>query len=502
MRKKFKRFTAIAMSTMLYMCSLSVHASEAGNMDIGNIIASEDIITINNCGYNAEEFMERVISCTTASAPLNSMVDDSGNLIEFTYNDYRQRVSKVTESGTTTYTWNNYGNIEAETLPNGETIEYLYTVEDGLSNISGLSYQGNTYTYILDNNGIITGLSDSTGQAICLYEYNEFGLPLKVYEVNGSEYIEHQDNGDDNFIGCLNAIRYNGNCYDAETAMYCNRTGSYYDPGNNEVLGSSCSLDMEELFGDQYSALTQAYENGVSENSARISSDEIYYLIYAASQNYENGINSFLSAGEGDTWYTDYSGSKVYYLIARIIYGENGYSGTDSTMSTYLKYNRQGVGWEILNRYLEDSYRYDNGKSLFYSASGTTTPSFYSILTKNLAFTSINGHAKDEMNAENTAYQEAFWIASCIKVCNNFEKWNAVVPRPAGVTYQCYNRGGLSSSSKPQSTWSNVVFPGWSTNYAGATGYSAFTYYNSISRFNVLFSYSSENLYIKSVYYN
>lgn len=139
---------------------------------------------------------------------------------------------------------------------------------------------------------------------------------------------------------------------------------------------------------------------------------------------------------------------------------------------------------------------------MYYSASGTTVPTFYTILTRNQAFTSINAHASDAMDADNVAYQEAFWIASCMSVCETFEEWDAIVPRPAGVTHQCYNRGALSSSSKPQSTWSDVVFPGWYTDYAGASNYSAFPYYNSISKFNVLFSYPSENLYIKSVYYN
>lgn len=357
----------------------------------------------------------------------------------------------MTDEGVTTYVWDNFGNIQMEILPSGEILDYLYTYTDidGIPLLTGLSYMGDTYSYVLNEEEKIISLEDSTEQLICSYEYNEYGLPLVVYEVKGNQHVEHQDNSDDEFIGCLNSLRYSGDCYDVETGIYCMRTGSYYDPENNAVLGSSCNVDMKKLFGDQYNELKASYDSGASQNSARLTSNEIYDLTYAASQFYETGINYYLSAGSGSNWYTSYTGTKMYF-----------------------------------------------------SASGTTVPSFYTILTKSQAFTSINANAKNAMDASNVAYQEAFWIASCMYVCDTFERFNAIVPRPTGVSHQCYNRGALSSGSKPKSTWSHVVFPGWSTDYTGAGNYSAFPYYSNISRFNVLFSYPSENLYIKSVYYN
>ncbi len=504
MRKKIKRLTAIAMSTLICMSSVFVQASELGSMNEGNVSSEQDIITINNVGYNAEEFMERVISCTNESAPLGSMLDDNGDTITFEYNNNRQRVKKVTEDGVTTYVWDDYGNMQMEILPGGETLDYLYTVIDGVPFLTGLSYKGDTYHYVLDEGDRIIGLKDSSGQLICSYDYNEYGLPLAVYEVKGNQYIEHQDNTGDEFIGCLNSLRYNGDCFDVETNIYCRKTGSYYDPENNEVLGADCDVDMNKLFGDQYDKLKAVYDSGVSRNSARLTSFEVSNLFYAATDFYRNGINYYKSAGEGDDWYTSYNtGIKMYYLAARIIFAENGKTSDDKNMKKYLRYNREGVGWVILNHFLEDDYRYEKGRPLYYSASGTTKPSIYSVLTKSQAFTSINAHAKDPMNPDEVAYQEAFWIASCMYVCNTFEEYNAVVARPAGVTYQCNFRGGLSSGSKPQSSWSHVVFPGWSTDYSGANNYSAFPYYSNISWFNVFFHYESEtaNLYIIKKYY-
>lgn len=504
MRKKIKKFIGAVMVAMISMSSISVQALEVDAVDKVGKAQSEDIIVINNQGYNAEEFMDRVISCTKATVPLDSLQDKNGNIVKFEYNEKRQRVKKITENGTTVYVWDDCGNICTEILPNGEVVDYAYGETDG-NTITELRFRGNVYNYIWDEKGIISGLSDATGQVICLYEYNEFGLPLYVYEVDGNRYIEHRDNDDDDFIGCINSIRYTGNCYDVETSMYCAGCGSYYAPENNEVLGSGCIVDMNELFGDQYDTLALAYENDETTTSARLTSNEIYDLTYAAAQYYANGIDYYTGKGEGDSWYTAYSGGKEYYLIARIIYGENAAAPEgDPTLETYLRYNRQGVGWEILNRYLEDEYRYSIGKGLFYSATGTTVPSFYSVLTKSSAFTSLNGNeAKSEIfPSKNVAYQEAFYIAACMKVCDNFEEWNAIVPRPTGVTHQCYNRGSLGANSKPASNWSDVIFPGWSTDYTGASNYSKFAYYSQINSFNVLFSYPSEDLWIKKVYYS
>ncbi len=500
MRRGIKRIIATAMLMLLGANSLSVYATESNSLYVGK--QDDSIITIDNCGYSAEEFMNRVLECTEPSEPLANMQSCDGGEISFSYNVNRQRISKTTKDGTKTYSYNDYGNIQFEILSSGEIIEYLYSNKNGFQVAIGLNHQGKNYYYIVEEDGVISGLLDSNGQTVCEYEYSEFGLPTHIYEVTANGSIEHHDSSNDSFIGCINAIRYRGEYYDIETKKYCKKTGSYYDPINNKVIGSGCTVDMERLFGNQYSTLVAAYDRGTETKSSRLTSNQIYDLTYAASRYYQDGLNYYLEAGTGENWYTNYQDGKVYYLIARIIYGENTYYDNSNTVKhSYLKYNRQGVGWEIMNRYLEDCLRYNKGRTLCFSASGVTQPSLYGILTKNMAFTSINNEANNAMDANNKAYQEAFWIAACIKVCDTFEEWNAIVPRPAGVTSQCYNKGSLTSTSVPNSTWCNVVFPGWNTDYTGANNYSAFAYYSNIGQFNILHSYASENLEIDSTYY-
>lgn len=501
MKKKLQKIIVSALCIHIALFTeVSVFAEQPETESIEN----NDIIMIDNRGYTAQDFMQRVMDYTEQGEPINNILDDTGKQVEFTYNERGLRERKITEDGTVFYEYDINNNLLSEELPSGEIVEFLYDTE---GDVYGLLYQNQKYLFIMDESGYIMGLGDAFGQEICIYQYDDYGYPIHVYEISDKEQFEHFDNEGDSFVGCVNPMRYRGDCFDVETGMYYLKDGGYYDSRNNKVIGADCHIDMQELFGDQYKVLDAAYNAQIMGygNESRISSNDVYQLVYAASRYYEEGLRYYTEdySSYGDEWYTNFSGGKEYYLVARIIYAENTNTSTDSTMNSYLKYNRQGIGWEILNRYLEDDYRYRNGHTLFFSNKDlATAPSFYSVLTKKSQFTSIEGgNAKGYISTANTAYQEAFWIASCMKVCNNFEQWNAVVPRPAGITSQCYNRGGLSSSSAPNSGWVNVIFPGFTTNYAGKKSYSEFTYYSNISKFNILFSYSTESLYIDSEYY-
>lgn len=94
------------------------------------------------------------------------------------------------------------------------------------------------------------------------------------------------------------------------------------------------------------------------------------------------------------------------------------------------------------------------------------------------AFASLaSGNAKGKIiPSKNEAYREAFMLACLINVCGSFEEYDTIVPRPVGVTYQCYNKGALNSNSQPNSLWSNVRFPGDLAAFTGKSSYAGFTY--------------------------
>ncbi len=495
--KVIKRYVVMLLAIMISLTSIPVYANESA---IANKQNGDSIITIDGCQYNAQKFMDRVLENTKVSAPTESMKLRDGKKISFEYNEKDQRVSKNGTSGTVLFIYNEFGNIVKE-IKNKENVEYIYTFDNGVDRLSALIYNGQKYHYIYDQEGIITGLCNEDEENICLYEYDKYGVIKCIYEINDNQRIEHRDSSEDNFVGCVNSMRYTGLYYDGEMGLYYLYPSSYYDPANNKVIGPQPQIDIEKLFGDQYDRLKEEHSN----SSLRISQMEADNLLYGATLCYQSGlggdVNNYTNAGS--SWYTNFSGELEYYLTARIILGENNYSNnSNSTQDTYLEYNRQGIAWEIINRLLEDKYRYNNNKSLYFSNAGSV-PSVYTVLTKPSAFSSLQGSiAKGPMDSNNRVYQQAFWLACCIRVCGNFDQWNVVVPRPAGVTSQCYNKGALTTSSSPGTNWNKVMFPGWTRDYTGASNYSGFAYYSSgIGRFNILHAYSTENLYINSQYY-
>ncbi|SET45987.1 hypothetical protein, partial [[Clostridium] polysaccharolyticum] len=343
-------------------------------------------------------------------------------------------------------------------------------------------------------------------KTICTYDYDKNGTTRHIYEIRGKKKIEHKDNSGDKFVGCVNSLRYDGECYDPETGLFCIQAGSYYDPKKNKIVDDTCYVDMEGLFGDQYERLsrgksTEADKKEVSPLSLPGTLES--QLLYAATKKYDAALSTNVDAYRSNTWYTDFSSPAMHYkLAARIIYAENTNTNNNINMKTYLHYNRQGIAWVIINRLLEDKYRKMKGQACTFS--NTSTPNLYSILTKSGAFASLNSrNAKDKITpSANEAYREAFMLACLINVCGSFEEYDTIVPRPLGVTYQCYNKGALNTASKPNSGWSNVRFPGDLAAFTGKSSYAGFTYYSSIGMFNVLHSYKSETLNIQSVYYN
>lgn len=256
---KRKKTLEVVMTLSMILTSASVSAMTME--DINNLskeptylAQNEPIITINGQGYNAQEFMNRVLEYTISSNPINTIETEVGIGIEFEYNDSRQRTEKIIDEEITTYDYDEYSNLASQVLPDKKQIEYSYLETDNDNNPRSMSYCNKTYTYIIDN-GIITGLRDNNNQIICTYSYDENGAAKHIYEMRGKKKIEHQDNSSDDFVGCVNSLRYNGQCYDPETDMFCLNTGSYYDTEADELVGDTCYVDMKGLFGDQYEAL-------------------------------------------------------------------------------------------------------------------------------------------------------------------------------------------------------------------------------------------------------
>lgn len=450
----------------------------------------QNTITINGVTYDTNGFADRVIQCTYSFMNKEYIEGIDGQKIYFEYDGYK-RIKKINGNVITEFILDKEGRTCKE-LENGvEIISYTYKNDFPFS----FTYNGEEFFYLI-NDGIIVGIIDGNKKAICKYIYDDLGLIKDIIILNY----------DSEEIASVNHLRYRGYFYDVETMQYFIYNGGYYNPQSGEVYGLETILDVEELLGDRFEEI---YNYRM--NSLNSSSNNYYSLLSTAIQHYQNSISYYTGAYTGDTWYTAFSGNRQYYLIARVIYGENSHSPSnqgstlDASLITPLKENRQGIGWVILNRYLEEQLRRNN-PSYGCQFTNDSVVSFYSILTHAGAFSSLNGQAKIAVAAQNTAYQEAFWIASCIYAGSSFEEYNLIVPRPIGVTWQCYNKGNLDISPTPSNVWKNVIFPGSSTDFTDRPNYSSFTYFSNITKFNVLYCYKSnisggETLLIESTYY-
>lgn len=285
MKLNIKKIFVVVLSCVLITSSVNALAAEriidnTESLTRNNL--DDSIITINGFNYNAQEFMERVLEHTIESEPIDSMRSKNGTDIKFIYNENRQRIRKITDLGITSYTYDINNNLISEVLPDGELVEYTYSLDDAQTPKS-ITYKKDIFYYIIDDNGIIKGLLDGNNQVVCEYEYDENGLSKFIYEIKGEERIIHKDDPGDNFIGCVNSLQYDGKYYDSETDMFCTKYGSYYDAKANKIIGSGVHVDMKKLFGDQYDTLSTMDKNS-NISTLRISPTEIQQLLYIASQ--------------------------------------------------------------------------------------------------------------------------------------------------------------------------------------------------------------------------
>jgi len=83
----------------------------------------------------------------------------------------------------------------------------------------------NTYYYIRNSLGNITGLADVNGNRVVAYTYDPWGKILSTTDTSGTN------------IGTLNPFRYKGYYYDTESGLYYLQS-RYYDPNICRFLSS------------------------------------------------------------------------------------------------------------------------------------------------------------------------------------------------------------------------------------------------------------------------
>ena len=138
-----------------------------------------------------------------------------GEQVSYTYDMSGVRSNK--QVGDTTYTYTTLSGKVMRQQWDGKTLEFVY--DDGSQPFAMIYKHGQTtelYYYVLNVQGDVSAILDSSGKLAASYDYDAWG--------NCTVY-----NNSDAAIGDLNPLRYRGYYYDAETGFYYLQS-RYYDP--------------------------------------------------------------------------------------------------------------------------------------------------------------------------------------------------------------------------------------------------------------------------------
>ena len=146
-----------------------------------------------------------------------------GEQVSYTYDMSGVRTSKTVDG--TTY---NYTTLSGKVMRqqwDGKTLEFVY--DDGNQPFAMIYNDGSTstlYYYVLNAQGDVSAILDSSGKLAASYDYDAWGN-CTVYDSS------------DAAIGDLNPLRYRGYYYDAETGFYYLQS-RYYDFANCRFINA------------------------------------------------------------------------------------------------------------------------------------------------------------------------------------------------------------------------------------------------------------------------
>jgi RHS repeat-associated protein len=149
-----------------------------------------------------------------AHGQLASVQNPDGTTTSFTYDVLGRRVQVTTGGQTTTYAYDG-ANVHLEYAGTSQVASYTdpFATDHPLEMRRG----GQSYYYLSDVAGNITGLSDATGSTAATYSYDAFGVPT-------------------NSTGTVtNPFTYAGREFDSKSGLYYNRA-RYYEPTTGRFL--------------------------------------------------------------------------------------------------------------------------------------------------------------------------------------------------------------------------------------------------------------------------
>ena len=167
--------------------------------------------------YNGKDY---TFTWTKGRQLTSATVD--GKQVSYTYDMSGVRSNK--QVGDTTYTYTTLsGKVMRQTWGDNNALEFVY--DDGNQPFAVIYKHGQTtelYYYVLNAQGDVSAILDSSGKLAASYDYDAWGN-CTVYDSSAKVLT------DPTSIANLNPLRYRGYYYDAETGFYYLQS-RYYDP--------------------------------------------------------------------------------------------------------------------------------------------------------------------------------------------------------------------------------------------------------------------------------
>lgn len=228
------------------------------------------------------------------------------------------------------------GNVTLERWNDGEekSLEFIY--DNGGAPYSVIYSRGNevdTYYYILNQQGDVIRIVDTSGKTVSEYTYNGWGEILNVSNAKDSE------------IGTINPIRYRGYYYDSELNMYYLQS-RYYDPvmkrmicADDESLTADATLNNNNLF---------AYCDNNPVNRADVEGD-IWNVVAGAvcGAACNTGLQIFGNIVSGEHWSSGVASAAVSGAIAGAVSAVPGVG----TVADAVINGAVGAGVEAYSQY-------------------------------------------------------------------------------------------------------------------------------------------------------
>lgn len=342
-------------------------------------------------------------------------VNINGEKYTYEYNDFR-RSFKKSKSLIVEYRYDENGYLKYENR-NSHEIEYLYGTVNNSESIIGIIVDKEKFSYsFIEGTKTVEAIIDSNGYEVAKYIYDEANNAT-IYGVDKTgKYILKDTDRD--FIGTINLIRYNSYYFDEETGYYYDG-GFYYDASKNIYIVNN-SIKLDEV---------STVESYLKYKNVKLTRALTLNQVDQLAEDWKDTLLATSTYGQNMTdvsgWYSSLDDEEI---IARLLYGENNFSGSTA--------DRSAIAQVLINR--KNSSQFPSTIGDVASAKGA-----FSTIHPDPYNSSHTEQAREPVKGSN-AFIEVTYIACVLELTSDTSIINVLVGKPTNFSNQLYFRA-LSS---------------------------------------------------------